>query len=167
MDSIQPIQKQKRVLSEDALTKLAAARVKALEARKHNCAVRREAKAQAQTAASTVPAVTPAAPPVSELVSESVAEPAEVFPSSPVRVRKQKPAAVPRRRQKIVLYSDSDSDDEAIYIKTKRKNPKTTHRSPPRKPSPQKHPSPVHVPPTVEPSVPTQPLFTMPDWMKM
>ena len=161
MEPIQPIQKQKRVLSEDALTKLAAARVKALEARKHNCAVRREAKAQAQ--AVVAPVVTSITEPVTEPITP-ITDPVE-DPSSPRCVEKKNEP--PRRRQKIVLYSDSDSDDEAIYIKTKRKNRKT-----PRQPSPPRHsprrPSPPPKPqsPVREPPAQIQHVFTTPSWMK-
>tara|TARA_R110001606_G_scaffold398893_1_gene579459 strand:- start:61 stop:567 length:507 start_codon:yes stop_codon:yes gene_type:complete len=167
MDPTQPIQKTKRVLSEDALAKLAVARIKAIEARKHNCAVRREAKAQ-----SSQPIIPPTQPVATPVVSESV-EPTAVFPPSPVRIPKPKTPA--RRRQKIVLYSDSDSDDEAVYIKTKRKKRKSPQRSPLRRPPPQRHPSPVDEPPVVQPSAvqpsavqapPSQPQIVVPHWMK-
>tara|TARA_R110002072_G_C7624676_1_gene506321 strand:- start:48 stop:563 length:516 start_codon:yes stop_codon:yes gene_type:complete len=134
---MEPVEKPKRILSEDALAKLAVARVKAIEARKHNCAVRREAKAASKAVPETVPdVVVPSAPSVPDVVAPSA-------PSAPDFVSlsgledaplTKKHSAPARRRQKIVLYSDSDSDDEAVYIKTKRRK-----RSPKDNRSPKRH----------------------------
>ena len=120
MISDQPIlQKEKRVLSEEALKKLAIARTKAIEARKANCAARREEKARAVLSPPTLAEPTP--------VSETHA-PVEDTPISKPVPETVMPRKKPRR-QKIVLYSDSDSDEEAIYIKTKRKK-SVVHQAP-------------------------------------
>lgn len=153
-------EKPKRILSEDALAKLALAREKAVAARKHNCAVRREAKAVAATASVVeTPAVVPTEP--------SSEVPANFPPLVVEAVNKKTPA---RRRQKIVLYSDSDSDDDAVYIKTKRKR-RSSKRSPKMevRRSPERAPERVVEPPAVNtsetPAVKTIPKVVVPHWM--
>jgi hypothetical protein len=158
-------EKPKRILSEDALAKLALAREKAVAARKHNCAVRREAKAAMDVAPSVEAPVVSDAP-----------APVDVVPANfpPLVVETTAKRAPARRRQKIVLYSDSDSDDEAVYIKTKRKR-----RSPKRSPKRSARRSPevlperlverVVEPPAVKasepPAVKTAPKVVVPHWM--
>ena len=117
----QPPTQPKRVLSEDALAKLAIAREKAIAARKANCAARREEKAKAVETKAEAKVEAKVEAKIEAKVEAKIepprAEAQRAFPPRPQSAPKKK------RRQKIVFYSSSsESDDEpAIMIRTKKR----------------------------------------------